>query len=101
MVAPENLACRSTAFAKWGPPEFAAPNHQRVIQQSSLLQIANQRRDRLVGPCHLLGQAIANILLRIRAVEIPAPVEQLDKTHALLEQPPAEHAIVGEARLAR
>ena len=49
----------------------------------------------------LLGQAVADVLARAGAVEVPAPVEELHEAHALLDQPAGEQAVVREARAAR
>src|SRR5687767_7171142 len=44
MVAPRRIA----VFAHWGAAKFAAPNHQRVIQQTPRLEVLDQRRLSLV-----------------------------------------------------
>ena len=46
-------------------PEFAAPNHERGIQQIPLLQVGQQRRDRLVGLAASVPQAFDEVRMRI------------------------------------
>ena len=73
------------------------PNHdQGFIQQAAFPQISDQRRHRPVELPGLVGEAIEQA-----AVVIPALVEQLDKAHALLNKPPRQQAVVGQARCAR
>ena len=42
-----------------GAAEFAAPDHQRVVQHAALLQILDQRRRGLVGLLALLRDVCA------------------------------------------
>ena len=36
--------------------EFAGPDHERVFQQAALLEIGQQRRDRLIGLAAAIGE---------------------------------------------
>src|SRR5688572_4274649 len=47
--------------------EFAGPNHQRLIEQSSLLEVSQQRRDRLIGPTRTRGVIIRELRMRVPA----------------------------------
>src|SRR5213075_2736392 len=100
MIPAKNLATRCSAFAKWRAPEFAAPNHQRFVEQPTLAKIFDERRNRAVHPRAFFRQAIPNIFLFAGTVKIPTPVKQLHKTHALLEEAASQQAIVGKARRA-
>ena len=75
--------------------EFAAPDHQRLIQQPALLQILDQRRGRLVGDVAVLLQLLVEI-----GVIVPAGVHQHDEAHAALHHAARQQAIGGE-RLGR
>ncbi len=101
MVATEHLAGRGAAFAEGRTAELAAPDHQGVLEQTALLEVADQRCHRPIGGRHLLGEAVGEAAGRAGAVEIPAPVEELDEPHALLDQAARQQAVVGKARLAR
>ena len=76
--------------------ELAAPDHERVLQHSALLQVLDQRRARLVG---LL--AVVLDVAHQAVVLVPRFVEDLDEPHPALQQPPRQQAGVGERRLAR
>src|SRR5712691_3371946 len=75
MVATENFAGCRAAFTERGAPEFAAPNHQRVVQQSALPQILNQRRNGFVHGSAFFSQALVDAFLFLGYVEIPDPIE--------------------------
>ncbi len=74
-----------------GSPEFPAANHNGVLEQSALLEIAHQSRSRLV---HVLA-LLAN-LGREAAVLIPSAMKELYERHAALRQPAGDQAIVGK-----
>ena len=101
MIAALVHALGGAAFAEWCAAEFAAPHDERVVEQTALLQLADERGDGLVGSRHFASEAVLDFLVRIRAVEVPAPVEKLHETHALFEQAAREQAVIGKARLAR
>ena len=69
--------------------KFAAPDDQRVLQHASLLQILEQRRDRLIA----LPRELAVIRLDV-VVAVPGlagAVPHLHEAHAALQQPPRDH----------
>ena len=68
--------------------ELAAPDDQRVVQHTALLQILNQRGRWLVRL-----QALAANLLRQIAVLIPTAMEELDEAHAALGQAARQNAV--------
>ena len=71
--------------------ELTAPDDQRVFEQSTLLEIADQRGGRLIGVATLTAD-------RLRQVEmlIPAAMEELNEPHAPLGQSPSQQAVGGE-----
>ena len=76
------------------PSGSAAPDDQRVVEQSALLKVFDQRGARLVGVAAL------DFKLRRRiAVMVPAGVEALHEPHAPLDQPPSHQAVVRERSL--
>ena len=71
--------------------EFAAPDHQRVVEHAALLEVLDQRGRGLVD---LLGHA--GDLVFDAAVMVPVAVIKLDEAHAALGQPPGQQAVGGE-----
>ena len=97
VVVPAVHLCGELALAVHGPAEFAAPDHQRLVEQAALLEILHQGRGSLVRLEALLLQAP-----RQRVVVVPAAVEQLHAAHSALDQPAGQQAVAGIcARLAR
>ena len=78
-MVPAVVILSECSLAVHGPAEFAAPNHQRVVQQPALFQVLHQRR---AGPVHVL--ALPANLAGQAAVLVPAAVEQLHEPHAAL-----------------
>src|ERR1700676_2123724 len=74
---------RQLPLAVNSTPEFAAPHHERILQQPSLTEILNQRRRSLVRIPALAWQ-----LFRQEVVLVPSPVEELDKSHPTLRKTP-------------
>ena len=79
-----------------GAAEFAAPDDERVVEQSSLFEILNKRGGGSVGFAAFGLQAIGEA-----AVVIPGFVEELDKADAAFDQAAGEQTIVGERSFAR
>ena len=101
MVAPQEL--RAVAFfVHRRAPEFAAPDHQRVIEQTALLQVSDQRRHRAVRLARALLQSggMNDVRVLADAVGVPTPVVQLHEADAAFEQAARERAI-RERNLAR
>ena len=82
--------------------ELAAPDDERRVEQPALLQVRQQRADRLID---LAGRAAARRTTMSvpmpSAVRVPAAVIELDEAHAALDEPAREQAVVGERHLAR
>src|SRR5262249_33128175 len=68
--------------------KFAAPDDERVVEQTTLLQIGDQCIRRLIDVT-----ALANDLFRQREVLVPATMEQLDEANAAFGQAPCQQAI--------
>ena len=97
MMVAAIIGRREAALAVNGAAEFAAPDHQRVVQHAALFQVLDQRGGRLIGFLAALRQ-----ILRQLAVVVPVAMEKLDEAHAALGQPPRQQAIRREgARLFR
>src|SRR5689334_20471238 len=74
-----------------GASKFSAPQHKRVLQETTLLEVQDQRRGRLVGV-----PGLAANLLRQFIVLIPTPVEELNETDATLRHAPGHETICRE-----
>ena len=74
------------------PPELAAPEHERVLEQAASLEVGDESRAGLVGVAALLADPLGQI-----AVLIPAPVVKLDEPHVPFREPPGQDAIRGES----
>ncbi len=97
VVAAEDLATGGAALAEGGTAEFAAPDHEGVLEESTLPEVADEGGHRLVHGGALFGESVADVLLGIGSVEIPAPVEELHEANALFKQSPGKEAVIGEA----
>jgi len=89
------------AFTERHPTELAAPDDQRRIQQPTLLEITEQRRDRLIHLGPVLTVIFLDALMRIPCVrQMPAPRIELNETNASLDQPARDHTMItdGEGR---
>jgi hypothetical protein len=53
VVASEDLTLRGAAFAEGRASELAAPDDEGVVEESALLEVVDERGDRLVGARHL------------------------------------------------
>src|SRR5215831_10612249 len=100
MIAAQDLACGSAAFAERSSAKLAAPNDQCIIQQPASSQVTDERRHRLVHSRALFRQTVGNTFTFVSAVEVPAPVKELNKPDAFFEQPSGEQAIVGKTGFA-
>ena len=83
-------------FAHRRAAEFAAPDHQRFVEQTAPLQIAQQPGDRLV---HRAAE-LAVVLLEL-AVRVPlaaGAVIELHEADAALDQPPGQQAVAAHRR---
>ena len=68
--------------------KLAAPNHERLIEQAATTQIADERGNRTIHFAAFFRQLREEIVGRIGAMAVPAPVVELHKAHAALDQAP-------------
>ena len=68
--------------------EFASPNHERFVQQSSLLKVLNEGSGCLIGILALDWQLFRQIM-----VLVPPAMKQLNKPHAMFDQAPGKQAV--------
>ena len=95
MIAP--VVRLKSALTVDRPAKLTSPDNQRILQQATLFQIANQRCLRLVDVPALLRQ-----ICRDSTVLIPAAVIQLNKSDTSFQQSASEQAVGGKgARLPR
>jgi len=80
-----NLALRIT-----GASEFAAPDHQGIVEHAALLEVLDQRGAGLVGLAGLDSDAG-----RQTAVLVPTLMVKLDETDAVLGQAAGQKTIGG------
>ena len=79
--------------------ELPAPDHKRLIQEAAPIQIQHQGCRRPVRLTALLGQGRQQIIAGSGAVRVPAPVVELNPTHAGLHEPSCQQAVVGKGGL--
>ncbi len=58
MVVAAVVGVRQLALAVNGAAEFAAPDHQRIVQQAALLQIGTSAAEALIGVAALAGDLL-------------------------------------------
>src|SRR5262249_52701100 len=87
MVTPV-IVRRELALAVDRAPEFAAPHHQRVLEQASLFQIFDERRRRLIRVAALPRELFGQVLMLI-----PAAMKELNEAYAALSKPSREDAV--------
>src|SRR4051812_36470640 len=95
MIAPEAVLL-DFALTIGRTPELTSPNHQRVLQKSTLFQIGDERRRSLVGQLRLFLDIIRQIL-----VMIPVSVAQLNKSGTLLREAARQQAVIRERSFPR
>src|SRR5690606_13495149 len=96
MIAPRRIA----RLAHWRPPKLAAPHHERVVQQSTPLEIQDQCSARLIDLLANLGEVLIQRFTRT-AMAVPARVIKLNEAYAPFDHAPREQAVGSERRLAR
>ena len=101
VVAAQDAAAGCASLAEGSPPKFAGAENKRVIKESTLFEVFDQGCGRFVKRGPLLCESIPDILAGGCAVKIPAPVEKVNESYPLLNQPAGQESVVGEARLAR
>src|SRR6266513_4140652 len=92
MMVAAIIVLREFALRVVGPAEFAAPDHERVVEQAALFEVGDER---VAGLVHVLG--LATNAVRQIAVMVPARMIKLDKTHVALGHAPREQTIRGKS----
>ena len=80
------------AFAGRRASEFAAPPDERVFEHPALLEIGQQRCNRLID----LGGVLRMVRLKVAVLVPLVAVGDLHEAHAALEQSPRHHALATE-----
>src|SRR5262249_19442968 len=84
------LLVRKLPLAVDGATEFAAPNDEGFVQQTSLLQVVEQGSLPLIDILTLQRQVVRNTV-----VMVPTAMIQLDEPYAALGHAAGHEAIVG------
>lgn len=100
MVAAEYLAVGGAALTEGSAAEFAAPDDQGVFEQAALFEVFDEGSDGFVGGGHFFGETVGDAIVGSGAVEVPSPIEQVNKACALFDQAAGEKAVVGKGRFA-
>src|SRR5688572_33512466 len=80
--------------------EFAAPDHERLIEQTPLLEVLDQRRASAIHIAAFPRKLSEQIVPGASAVNVPAPVVKLHVADAAFDQAARQQAVVREAPLA-
>src|SRR5262249_10208298 len=101
MMVTAQVGRTATRLVHGGAAKLTTPDHQSLLQQAALLQILDERRSGAIHLLALVGKRVHQVVARSRAVDVPAPVIKLHITHALLDEPARQQAVVGERSLPR
>src|SRR5262249_6876062 len=77
--------------------ELSANDHERLLQHSAALQVAEQRRNRPVDALGL-GAVVLHVAVGVPVVG-SAGVDELDDAHAAFQQPAGDETLPGERPL--
>src|SRR6185436_16158243 len=95
MIATEELGAIAF-FVHGSATEFAAPDYESVVEHAPLLEISDERGGRLIGFLAASGKGCHQVIPRVGAVAVPAPMKKLHKASAALEHAARKQAIVGK-----
>ena len=97
MISPHILHLLAiSVFPHRRPAEFTSPYHERILKHATLLQVGEQGRSRLIHFPATIGKTQVECFFGVCPMRIPAPMVELNKSHAPLGQPPCYQAIVGK-----
>src|SRR5256885_17029799 len=96
MIATEQVFVLGAILVHRSAAKFSAPDNQCIIEQPALLEVFNQGGASAIGLFGLAGQSIANVVFFAVTMLVPAPMKNLNKASAALEQPPGEQAVVSK-----
>src|SRR2546428_3182169 len=80
----------------WRSAKFATPDHERIVEQTALLQIFDQRRTGLVRILAIFAKIFGQI-----AMLVPRFMEQLHKSDPAFDEPSRQQTIISKRRFAR
>src|SRR5437667_11792729 len=86
MIATKQILVLGPVFVHRSTAKFATPDNQRVLEQAALFQIFDQGCASAVSLFGLARQPVANVVFFAVAMLVPAPVNNLHKPGAALEQ---------------
>src|SRR6185437_851960 len=76
--------------------KFAAPDHQGLFEHAALFEVEDQGRHCTVDGAAFVDETDVDGEVRIRAMAIPTPVEDLHETDAFLHQFSGQQDVVGQ-----
>ena len=88
-------ADRDADFTHRCAPELAAPDHQRVVQETASLQVEDERGRSLVDLPTAIVEGLAEVVVGI-AVVIPVGVVELHEANAALDHTAREQTVPRE-----
>ena len=92
----------SPLLEKRHAPEFGAPDHEGVLQKTSLSQVPDEGGGRLIENARvavvLFLEFVVTIPVEFTAAGI-SPVEELYKPHAPFDEPASQDAVAGKSGL--
>src|SRR5690606_34724235 len=94
VAAHASSECRAR-FDHGRAAEFAAPDHESLIEQPALFEVFDECGGRLIRLLTLAADSAFDI-----AVVVPTAVVAVHETHAALNEAPREEAVVREGGLA-
>src|ERR1700738_938492 len=77
-------------LAERGSAEFAAPDHERAVEQAALLQVCEQGTNRLIGDPAVFGKPFLDVLMIV-----PTRVRQHYEPHTALHHAPRQQTVSG------
>src|SRR6185503_3922992 len=92
MVAPQEDGA-ATRFVHRRAAKFAAPDHERFIQQAPLLEVLDQRRASAVHVAAFLRELSEQIVAGTGAMNVPTPIVKLDVADAAFDKPARQQAV--------
>ena len=93
-VAPGIVIAPFALFAHRHSPEFAAPDDQRVVEQTAAAQIAQQAGDWFISPAAEIAVVFQDVNVRVPAVRRAGV--KLNEPHAPFDHSPREQAARAE-----
>jgi hypothetical protein len=100
VVAAEDFGGGGATFAEGSAAEFATPDDEGVFQETALFEVFDEGGNGFVGLRHFVGEAFGEAGAFAGAVEVPAPVEEVDEAGAAFDEAAGEEAVVREGGFA-